>query len=233
MKNNVAQQLFCTMAWAWFFLRKSLYESKFCLYLFWSVMNHKPLMQSSKTLAIIMKKRIFLLLIFMFSFQVFSQKKLQKSEYIEKLEKHPFGSISDRYTLILTGYFDDCGEYGGHIETIELIRIEKKLNAIVTIFDKSCQDTNYEKAKILKTNTYLVDEKKIINFQEYLKKLLEKSLEYYTPFHAGKTYTATLAFKVDDEQNDDDYRFDKINIIYDDSGSTWTEFQKLKKIVEK
>jgi hypothetical protein len=35
------------MAWAWFFLRKNLYQSKICLYLFWSVTNQshfiKPL----------------------------------------------------------------------------------------------------------------------------------------------------------------------------------------------
>ena len=81
-----------------------------------------------------MKKHICLLLILFVSFQVFSQKRFPKSEYRKMIEQHPFGSISDRYTLVLTAYFDDCGEFGGHQETIELIRIDKKLSAIVKEF---------------------------------------------------------------------------------------------------
>ena len=149
------------------------------------------------------------------------------------LEKHPFGSISDNYTLMLTGYFDDCGEFGGHEETIELIRIDRKLSAIFTVYDKSCQNTNYAKPKILKTKTYFVEENKVPNFQEYLNKLLIKSLEYYVPFHAGRTYSATLQFRKTDEQNNDENNFRTINLTYYDTGSTWTEFQKLKNIVEK
>ena len=180
-----------------------------------------------------MKKHICLLLILLASFQVFSQKIFEKSEYWKMIEQHPFGSISDRYTLVLTGYFDDCGEFGGHEETIELIRIDKKLSAIVTIYDKSCQDTNYAKPKILKTETYLVEESKVENFQEYLNLLMKKSLEYYVPFHAGRTYSAILDFKKTDNDEDDEYTFRRLNITYDDTGSNWTEFQKLKSIVEK
>jgi hypothetical protein len=180
-----------------------------------------------------MKKHICLLLILFVSFQVFSQKRFPKSEYRKMIEQHPFGSISDRYTLVLTAYFDDCGEFGGHEETIELIRIDKKLSAIVTIYDKSCQDTNYAKPKILKTETYFVEESKVTNFQEYLKKLMAKSLEYYIPFHAGRSYSAILDFKKTDDDEDDEHTFRRLNITYDDSGSNWTEFQKLKSLVEK
>ena len=167
------------------------------------------------------------------SIQGFSQKKFQKSEYSEYLQNHPFGSISDRYTLTLTGYFDDCGEFGGHEETIELIRIDRKLSAIITIFDKSCQETNYAAPKIVKSKTYLIDESKVPFFQEYLTKLLTKSLEHYEPFHAGRTYTATLDFKETAESDDDEYNFQRINLIYNDTGSNWTEFQELKRLIEK
>jgi hypothetical protein len=180
-----------------------------------------------------MKKHICLLLILLVSFQVFSQKRFKKSDYQKMIEQHPLGSISDRYTLVLTGYFDDCGEFGGHEETIELIRIDKKLNAIVTIYDKSCQDTNYEKPKILKTDTYSVEESKVQYFIEYLNKLLSKSLEYDAPFHAGRIYMANLDFKKNEDEQDEDYSFRRLKILYYDGGSNWTEFQKLKSIVEK
>ncbi len=141
----------------------------------------------------------------------------------------------------MTGYFDDCGEFGGHEETIELIRIDKKLSAIVTIYDKSCQDTNYAEPKIIESKTYFVEENKVPFFQEYLTKLLTKSLEHYVPFHAGRTYLAKLDFRKsheenneeNNEENDEDYSFQRINLIYYDNVSNWTEFLKLKNIVEK
>ncbi len=167
------------------------------------------------------------------SFQGFSQKKIPRSEYSQYLQNHPFGSISDRYTLTLTGYFDDCGEFGGHEETIELIRIDRKLSAIVTVYDKSCQDTNYAKPKILNTKTYPLDESKVPVFEEYLSKLLAKSLEYFVPYHAGRIYSANLNFRKTEEGNDDEYNFRRIKILYYDGASTWTEFQKLKNIIEK
>ena len=184
-----------------------------------------------------MKKHICLILILLTSIQGFSQKKFQRSEYSKYLQNHHFGSISENYTLLLTGYFDDCGEFGGHEETIELVRIDRKLSAIVTIYEKSCQDTNYAEPKIIESKTYLVEENKIPLFQEYLTKLLIKSLEHYIPFHAGRTYSAKLEFRKSDEENDEetdeDFSFQRINLIYPDNASNWTEFQKLKKIVEK
>ncbi|MFT4683666.1 MAG: hypothetical protein ACI863_000258 [Flavobacteriales bacterium] len=145
-----------------------------------------------------MKKPICLLLILLVSFQVFSQKKFPKSEYRKMIEQHAFGSIFERYTLVLTAYFDDFCEFGEHDETIELIRIDKKLSAIARIYDKSCQDTNYAKPKIIKTDTYLVQESKAENSQEYLNLLMKKSLEFYVPF-ALKTALLTQKEIVRDE----------------------------------
>tara|TARA_B110000908_G_C9947841_1_gene311180 strand:- start:32 stop:586 length:555 start_codon:yes stop_codon:yes gene_type:complete len=184
-----------------------------------------------------MKKHICLILILLTSIQGFSQKKFQRSEYSKYLQNHPFGSISENYTLVLTGYFDDCGEFGGHEETIELLRIDRKLTAIVNIYDKSCQDTNYAEPKVIDSKTYLIEKSKVPFFQEYLTKLLAKSLEEYVPFHAGRTYSAKLEFKKSDKDNDgeieDDYDFQRINLIFHDNASDWSEFQKLKNIVEK
>lgn len=179
-----------------------------------------------------------LLFIFIFiTFNGFSQKKFQRSEYSKYLQNHPFGSISENYTLVLTGYFDDCGEFGGHEETIELIRIDRKLSAIITIYDKSCQNTNYAEPKIIEAKTYLISESKVRFFQEYLNKLLTKSLEHYVPFHAGRTYSAKLEFrkpeKNSEKETENKYNFQRMNLIYHDNFSTWIEFQKLKNIIEK
>jgi len=184
-----------------------------------------------------MKKYICLILILLTGIQGFSQRKFQRSEYSKYLQNHPFGSISENYTLLLTGYFDDCGEFGGHEETIELLRIDRKLRAIVTIYDQSCQETNYAQPKIIESKTYLVEENKVSFFQEYLSNLLTKSLEYYLPFHAGRIYSAKLEFRKSDEDNDEetknDYSFQRINLIYYDNSSSWTAFQKLKNLLEK
>jgi hypothetical protein len=169
----------------------------------------------------------------MFSSQVFSQEELSHREYREMLEEHPFGSITDRFTLTLTGYFDDCGEFGGHEETIELIRIERKLMAIVTIYSESCQSSNYKKPKVVRTKTYPIDENQIAEFQNYLSKLLVKSLELDYPFHAGRHYSAKLDFRKEYYDKDDNYSFERLNLKYHDTGSSWTEFQFLKSIVEK
>jgi len=180
-----------------------------------------------------MKKHFCLFLILMLSLQVFSQEELSHREYREMIEKHPFGSITDRYTLILTGYFDDCGEFGGHEETIELIRIDRRLMAIVTIYSKSCQSSNYKKPKVVKTKTYPIEENQIAEFQNYLTKLLTKSLELDYPHHAGRQYSAKLDFRKQYYDKDDTYSFERLNLKYNDTGSTWTEFQSLKSIVEK
>ena len=162
-----------------------------------------------------------------------SEKKVQEGEYSENIHNHPFGSISENYTLVLTGYFDDCGEFGGHIERIELLRIDGEFRAIVTIFDKSCQDTNYSEPGIIETESYFIEESKLYYFQEYLNKLLAKSLEDYIGFHAGRHYRANLAFRKGDEESEEHYSFQRISLAYHDTGRTWTEFQKLKSIVEK
>ena len=180
-----------------------------------------------------MKKQLFLFLVLILSLQVFSQEELSHREYREMIEKHPLGSITDRFTLILTGYFDDCGEFGGHEETIELIRLDRKLMAIVTIYSKSCQSSNYKKPKVVKSKTYPIDENKVVYIQEYLKKLMTKSLELDYPHHAGRRYSAKLDFRKKYYEEDKSYSFERLNLVYNDTDSTWTEFQKIKNIVEK
>ncbi|WP_044200451.1 hypothetical protein [Flammeovirga sp. OC4] len=167
---------------------------------------------------IIMQKTIQTLIFLLISIQAFSQ-----------IEKHPFGSITDRYILTLKGYFDDCGEFGGHEEVIELFREDQKFKTKITIYSKSCDENNYPKPKVITSKTYIVSKNKTRYFKRYLKKLMKKSLEFDIPFHAGRKYSARLGFR-DSNINDN---FERINLSYDDSYNTWTEFQKLKNKFEK
>jgi len=70
-------------------------------------------------------------------------------------------------------------------------------------------------------------------FQEYLIKLLTKSLEHYVPFHAGRIFKANLDYKKNYRYDEYRFQFERIKLIYHDNSSSWSEFQKLKSIVEK
>lgn len=61
--------------------------------------------------------KIFVLYIFL-GFIFFANAQNPLDDYNSKIEK-PFSSISDKYTLLLIAKIDDCGEFGGHLETIE------------------------------------------------------------------------------------------------------------------
>lgn len=172
-----------------------------------------------------LKKHLLIILTLFISLQSFSQRKYQKSEYSKYLEQHPFGSISENYVLILSGYFDDCGEFGGHRETIELTRIDKKLTAIITIFDNNC---NGNTAAKLNSQSYLVKEATVPLFQDYLNQLLTKSLAYYVPFYAGNTYTAILDFKKINDSEELDNTFERVHLIHPSVSSKWPAFEKLK-----
>ncbi|AEE18505.1 hypothetical protein [Dokdonia sp. 4H-3-7-5] len=172
-----------------------------------------------------MKKHLLIIFTLLVSLQSFSQRKYQKSEYSKYLEQHPFGSISDNYVLILSGYFDDCGEFGGHEETIELTRIDKKLTAIITVFDNNCSGNTAAK---LDAQSYLVKEATVPLFQDYLNQLLTKSFAYYIPYHAGNTYKATLDFKKTNDNKEDDDTFKRVHLVYPSVGSKWPAFEKLK-----
>jgi len=177
-----------------------------------------------------MKKHFYLILCLALSLQAFSQE--EPAHHDDKvIEKDPFSSITERFTLVLTGYFDDCGEFGGHRETIELIRIDRKLMAILTIYGRNCQSDNRKKPKVIKSNTYPIDDNQVVAFQNYLKKLLAKSLKLSYGYHAGRQYSARLDYR---EQYDDDKRsFERLNIVYNDNDSAWTEFQSLISIIKK
>lgn len=170
-----------------------------------------------------------LLIIFTLIFQsIFRQKIIEKESYSEYLNNHPLGSISDRYHLTLTGYFDDCGEFGGHNEIIILKRKNRKLVATITIYEKDChRRSGYEEIKVIEKKSYNIPEEKVSLFTNYLEKLLYRSIKNSLPFHAGRHYYATLDFEGKETQ------FRNIDLHYHDTGWSWEEFENLKNAIKK
>jgi hypothetical protein len=141
----------------------------------------------------------------------------------------PFSAISKNYTLIFTAFIDDCGEFGGHKETIELKKIDKKFFAEISVHDKNCDGGwDLDNAKKISSVIYSVSEKQLSLFYNYLEKLLKKTIKKEMPFHAGKYYFAKL------EYNDDaEIKFKQIDLNFHDSNSEWKEFERLKKELKK
>ncbi|MEL4309176.1 hypothetical protein JMA43_13820 [Joostella sp. CR20] len=163
-----------------------------------------------------------LILVFGIMTLSFSQEK--EENYFDYLQKHSLGGIENKYVLTLDAYIPDCGEFGGHQELIEIKRIDKKLTAFITIYDKVCDGQTYTNHdKILSKNSYEINDDQVKLIIEYLKKLLESSLKYEMVSHADYEFGAKL-----DWAEKTDYNFKRLDIRFREYGSKWTEFEKLK-----
>ena len=172
-------------------------------------------------------KKILVLYIFLGSV-FFGNAQNPLEDYYSKIEK-PFSSISDKYTLLLSSKIDDCGEFGGHLETIEIKKIENSLSAIISIYDQNCDGQwKLEEEKIISSKTYLISDNDLMKIENYLSSLLRLSLREEIPHHAGSFYIATLQYRTDSE-----YRNQRINLIYHDTNNNWNEFDRLKNELQK
>ena len=149
-------------------------------------------------------------------------------KYYADIEK-PFSSISDNYTLILTAKIEECGEFGGHQETIELKKINSQLSAIISIYDKNCNgEWRLDEEKILSSKTYQISKEKLILFDNYLGKLITVALKDEVPYHAGSHFSANLQ-----NRTDSNYKNQRIKLYYHDFDNKWVEFENLKKEIVK
>ncbi len=173
-----------------------------------------------------MKKILLLLFLIGFLFSGNSQNPLDS--YYADIEK-PFSSISDNYTLMLEAKLDDCGEFGGHLETIELKRIDGIMVAEVSIYKKNCDGQwRLSEEKILNSKTYKVSRDQLLMFENYLAQLMNLSLKDEMPHHAGSHFSADLQYRGQTE-----YKRQRISLKYHDVDNKWSEFEELKKELEK
>ncbi|MFO7969388.1 MAG: hypothetical protein R6U15_04680 [Candidatus Izemoplasmatales bacterium] len=167
--------------------------------------------------------RIFLLIIVILTIQSCDSnrdnnftKNNRKKEIIQKK------FITSYDTLTLGAEFDEKGEFGGHLEQMHLFYMGDNL---YLKFSKTNipEGNDYTKPnfnrKVIEEKTYLLnkkDESKILN---YLKKLLEKSLNYKVLSNAGKGYYANM---------------DNLHLYYHhNKNNNWSEYAKLIAYIHK
>ena len=149
--------------------------------------------------------------------------KILSDEYQDSLLSHPLGSISRNYTLTLSGWYDDCGEFGGHLETIEIKVKDDRLIAEVIVYKTNCGKKKEPRVKTSKQ--FQVDDKEMELVVSYLQELQRKTLSYNMSGHAGCRYKARLGFSDVGENNE---QFTRLHLSYEDLFCEWTAFQVLK-----
>ena len=174
-------------------------------------------------------KKLLIFILCTLSFNVFSQ--IDVDSLLDSVKNRPLSSIGNNYHLTLTGYFDDCGEFGGHLETIEVKRIDNELIAILTIYKKDCSKSQSEGSKVKKSERYPLKEYHIELIRVYLSELLAKTIGYNAIGHAGRIYTARLEFEKENLLDDDP--FTRLLLKYYDSYGSWNKFEELKKEIAK
>ena len=144
-------------------------------------------------------------------------------EYWERIEK-PLSSISENYNLLLSAMIDDCGEFGGHLETIEILKVNSDLSAIISIHDQNCNgEWNLKAEEITSSNTYEISEEDLLVIETYLSKLLKLSLKEDPSRHARSFYEADLQ-----ERTDTRFKSQRLYLRYHDTSRKWAAFEELK-----
>ncbi|MEL6561886.1 MAG: hypothetical protein AAFQ94_27110 [Bacteroidota bacterium] len=177
-----------------------------------------------------MKHLIFLIILFL-SHNLSAQEgfvdKILTQEYQDSVKSHPLGSISHNYTLTLSGWYDDCGEFGGHLETIEIKKIDGRLIAEVIIYKKNCKDKKENRVK--RSKQYSVDDSDIKLITGYLDELQSKTLGYNVISNAGCRYKARMGFSEADENTE---QWTRLKLNHVDNYCEWSAFEQLKNSIE-
>ena len=162
----------------------------------------------------------FLSFIFVLLSLVFNPIKIEKKRILNPLDK-----IGIRDTLFIAMESTECGEWGGHKETILIFRKnEQKLNARILIDTVPCNDIiekngvgilNPEKRKIVIDKTILLkerDEKLFNNFIMNLKSLnLEESvIANFGEYFVVKNTNGALKFDFWNSMNSKNTNYNKL-----------------------
>ncbi len=96
-------------------------------------------------------------------------------------------NLSDKDTLIIGGYIEDCGEFGGHNEYIKIYKCGKNLTALFKMEHiQTCRGSVIGKDRTLKNKTVLSDSG-IALINRYIKEFGNSFVYYY-----AAVYTSTF-----------------------------------------
>ncbi len=171
-------------------------------------------------------KTIFLFF-FVISISSYSQNNTSKNNnYV----KQPLDKVTPNTSLLLTAYFSDFGEFGGHKEEILITRKNKRLQASISIYSKICTSCiKIKKSKVEKNEIIILnieDEKAVVS---YLNKLFLKSIKPNFVSHAVYRFNAHM--ESDYKSIGIDNKEIHFNIYY--TGENWDGFETLKNSFKK
>lgn len=163
-----------------------------------------------------MKKNIFIILSITTLIGCKTNKiKSWNPERTKELNSRVLGKIFGDRFLELHSSFDECGEWGGHFEIFKIYRKNDSLFSEYKYFEENCEDLYSSERKIVHEKLFYIERKKEKIIENYMVKLLSKSLKYEAPFHAGNHYTV----KIDSD----------LKISVHDTEKEWSEYEKFKK----
>ncbi len=136
-----------------------------------------------------MKKICVIILLSLFS----CEKPVSKSYYIEKNDVESdnldLGTLIKWDTLFLSARFDECGEWGGHKEMIEIFKKDKNfyLNYRKNNIDcNKVDEINEVKLSLIKELE--INSKQQYAIKEYLYQLLQNKIDEGSHAHSGKEF---------------------------------------------
>ena len=140
--------------------------------------------------------------------------------------KTPLGRVMGSEVLILNASLDECGEWGGHHETIKIYRKEnQELWLDYTEDQVDCEKISTDDFRtVIKEGSQALsvkDEEKVIN---YLQQLVKANFAFHTFIHGGSSYSAVMLSEYTSDTS--------FQSSYQTIGN-WEEYQELKKEIIK
>ena len=165
-------------------------------------------------------------LIFLFLvFDLFGQT-IEKLEILDLSTDTTFLSeIQRNKKLIIKAYFPDCGEFGGHVESVTIYRENEKLKSNIKIFKKICEPNQYmdfeNEEYIIEQTTNDLNDFQILQIKKYLLAHLIKSLQENQVTHADFVYDSYLTIE------HESYEIEGMLKIKSRGFDRWLDFENL------
>ena len=166
-----------------------------------------------------MKKILFIFLITLIIGSCINSNKESKN-HNENFQEQVLGSIIGSGRLKLTASFNECGEWGGHYEKIDIYSEENNLYAEYIRDTVDCEKLHSINRKEIQKKILKLNETHEKAISEYLKSLLEMRLKINVPCNFGITYKAIMSDST-------------LMIEHSCAKKDWSEFEKLKRQLQK
>src|SRR5450432_3509346 len=105
-----------------------------------------------------------------------------------------FGGFSQRDSIIIKAIFSECGEWGGHVETIIVnIDKERKFYATYKVYPFNCDSLDYyygnESLKPIATQKTFLSDNGQQSIIDYIQRLTQSKITESFPGHAGNVFS--------------------------------------------